>query len=222
MNIVYSRPLFLLTAAGLLASAPLHAAMLGYTSTGGRADGNQGANIGLQFTADQALSVDSLGVYDNDGDGLSTAREVGLWRVSDLSLLASVVVGSGLAGVLDGGFRFAAITPVLLTVGSQYRVSVVYRSGDGPGDKLVDTVPTAAPGITLSPGTYSAGIFVGSITAPYPTTFSSLWRSTANFTLVPEPGSALLTVLGGGALLLRRRRKSNAEHYWQERGNEGK
>ena len=192
--------LLLLTAAGLLAVAPARAATLGYTSTGGSADVNQG-NIGLQFTPDQALLLDSLGVYDNGGDGLSVAREVDLWRVADQVLLASVTVGAGLAGTLDGGFRFAAITPVLLTAGSLYRVSAVYVNGQGTDDKVFLSTPTAGPGVTLSPETY----YIAGDTAAYPTSFDSNWRSTANFTIVPEPGSALLVALGTVGLLARRR-----------------
>jgi len=197
------RALFLqvLTAA-LLSANSTQAATVGYTSSGGTAEPNVGYNLGIRFTPNQAFSIDSLGVYDNNGDGLSAPREVDLWRWSDEFLLASVTIGAGTVGTLDSGFRFAPITPVALTAGQLYIVSVVYSSSDGADDKVFNSTLTAWSGVTLSPGTYySAGS-----TAVFPAGLDTQVRSTANFTATPEPGSVLLCGLGGVALLARRRR----------------
>ncbi len=61
-------------------------------------------------------------MYDHDQDGLSQQHDVGLYRISGSTLLASVVVGPN-DGFVAGGFRYQSITPILLAAGTQYAVS---------------------------------------------------------------------------------------------------
>ena len=83
--------------------------------------------IGWSFTANTDLQAGALGMWDEGGDGFSDVVQVGLWTAEG-TLLSTATVGST-AG-LEGGFRFAAISPVLLTGGNSYVVAGLLRAPD--------------------------------------------------------------------------------------------
>jgi hypothetical protein len=87
------------------------------------ATGNSGANqnqsVGWQFDVLTALTVTSLGWFDEGQDGLTVAHEVGIWDSAG-SLLTSVTVPAGTVAPLDGQYRMVTITPLLLAVGGGY------------------------------------------------------------------------------------------------------
>src|SRR5262245_4222606 len=76
--------------------------------------------LGFEFTVNSTLSVNALGVYDSQANGLATPANVGIWLTSGGAPLASAVVPSGTGGTLDGLFRYASITPLVLTPGVHY------------------------------------------------------------------------------------------------------
>jgi len=110
-----------IVAGALGASLPAQATpIVGVTiSNDGTQFGPGFTSLGYSFVANVATNVVSLGVWDQDSDGLLGSHEVGLWA-SDRTLLASTVVGAGNAGILDSGFRFTDISPVPLTAGQNY------------------------------------------------------------------------------------------------------
>ena len=62
-----------------------------------------------------------LGVWDQSGDGLAEAHQVGLWDLVG-NLLASANVASGTAAPLTGGFRYTALgSSVTETSGADVR-----------------------------------------------------------------------------------------------------
>ena len=83
--------------------------------------------IGWKFTANTDLHARALGMWDEGGDGFSDTPEVGLWT-DDGTLLSMATVDS--ADGLASGFRFAAISPVLLTGGHSYVVAGLLRAPD--------------------------------------------------------------------------------------------
>jgi hypothetical protein len=83
--------------------------------------------IGWSFTANTDVQVGALGMWDEGGDGFVEDVNVGLWTDSG-TLLGLATVGS--TDGLDAGFRFAAITPVLLTGGNSYTVAGLLRAPD--------------------------------------------------------------------------------------------
>ena len=80
-----------------------------------------GLTIGWGFTVSQPLIVDQLGYYDHEQDGFVFDHEVGLFRVSDMSLLTSGVVTD--ASTLDGLFRYTNVASVVINPGETYYVA---------------------------------------------------------------------------------------------------
>ena len=150
--------------------------------------------LGFEFTPQQTIWVDALGIHDRDGDGLSNAHAVGLWRVSDQSLIASATVASGTSATLIDEFRFQSITLVSLSAGTSYRIGAVYPDADP--DDLFWLAPVIAIDSTLT--------FVNDTkledTSPsvlaYPNQSAPGFRSTANFTFVPEPATFGMLLAG--------------------------
>jgi hypothetical protein len=71
--------------------------------------------IGYEFSLSNAATVNALGSYDYNGDGLSGTYTVGLWDVAG-TLLASAYVGTG--DQLASSFRWADITDITIGAGN--------------------------------------------------------------------------------------------------------
>jgi hypothetical protein len=163
---------------------------------------------GYSFVVDQPISATKLGVYDFNSDGLVSAHDVGLWD-SGGTLLAATTVSSGTASVLDAGFRFEPIPFVPLGVGQSYYVGSLHLAGDG--DEWIYNVSSlvAAPEIT-----YESRRFVGSTTLAFPSRVGcqpctdGYFGGNFQFTVVPEPNTALLVAMGLVGIGVRRRRLS--------------
>ena len=107
------------------------------------------ANVGWDFTTGAApLVVGKLGLYDHNGDGLSAAHQVGLWK-SDGTLVASATVPAGTASTLTNSYRFVAITPVTLAANTSYTIGALFPRGDAD-QFLVDSSQTFADGLTYN------------------------------------------------------------------------
>jgi len=76
--------------------------------------------VGFWFTVAQDVNVTSLGYWDDAGNSFGTSHEIGLWDVNS-GLLASQTVDNT-DPLSSGNFRFRAITPVALTVDTQYAI----------------------------------------------------------------------------------------------------
>lgn len=85
--------------------------------------------LGWKFTVNEPVFVGSLGVYDSGQDGLAGTAQVGLWLASGGAPIVQTTVPAGTVADLDGYFRFALITPTLLTPGTEYIVGS-YLSGE--------------------------------------------------------------------------------------------
>jgi hypothetical protein len=132
---------------------------------------------GFLFTAQQNVSVQALGQWDENLDGLLTNASVGLWS-SDGTLLASVVVPSGTSVPLTAGYRFVAIASVQLVAGRQYVIGSAFAGGGAPVFAAAGLNPALA-----SPA--GRVILKGSGVLAFPTSVNSNIFGGGNFLFVP-------------------------------------
>lgn len=173
---------------------------LEWTGSETTVDGPGWWTLGYQFTADSAITVTSLGAYDNAGDGLNISHDVGLWTAGGI-LLASATVPSGTGATLDGHFRYVDITDITLDAGSQYIVAAA-AFGTFDGGDLYASVPLEMllepPDITFLMDRHELTQQSSALVFP---TLSNYGGSTGawfggSLQLVPEPSTALLLVSG--------------------------
>ena len=187
-----------------------------------------GLTIGWGFTISQPLTVNQLGYYDNGQDGFVFDHDVGLFRVSDMSLITSATVTT--ADPLDGLFRYTNIAPVTINPGDAYFLAGYdpeFCPGglnpcrpDGPPDPhdRVGNPPFAD--ISFAPQIAFEGWQTESGPALQFTTYNpslAPWANSdgplivANMKFEPVPVPAAIWLFGSGLVLLvtaSRRRKS--------------
>jgi len=193
-----------------------------------------GAVVGYSFiVGNTSLTVSDLGFFDAGTNGLVDSHEVGIWTGNGANLLASVTVGNGTSGTLIGDWRYAAITPITLTNNTQYLIGARLSAGDpwlnqgnnvqangtnvGVGGAFNSALTAADPAYNFA-GTYNSSSIGNpgqpfAILPPNVVTTNGQPYPTSNFqyTLVPEPSTLALAVVGSLVMLvaLRRMRRTN-------------
>jgi hypothetical protein len=167
--------------------------------------------FGWQFSVNSAIQVNSLGVFDTGGDGLSIAHDVGVYRVSDQALLASMIIPGGAGGALIDGFRFYAMASGLtLTPGEQYVIAMTMPAFNGDDQRYVTDIPTTATEINYINSRFDSGsalAFPAQLGAFAPGIFGPNFLFT-NPAAVPEPSSIALGVVPAVMALATARRRS--------------
>jgi len=159
--------------------------------------------LGFAFTAKAPIFIDQLGIFDDAQDGLADSHLLGLWDASG-NLLASTTIAAGTGAPLIDLHRYAAITPVALTVGAQYYFGAFHVDfADLPA--ALSYAPKTDSRIDLGfAGISNNGMF----SAP---NFIIPNIDYANFTIrntVPEPASWAMMLFGlvGTGMTMRLRR----------------
>ena len=190
------RLMILVTAltAGSLAASPVLTFNTATASSG--SENNQ--SVGWEFNVLTPITVNGLGWYDQNGDGLQLAHTVGIWNSSG-TLLSSAVVAQGTADPLDGLFRTILITPVILMPGTNYIVGGQNFSTNS--EQLAFGVsPTTISSIAFVRGEFSNanGIFEEPTN---PTGVSNCcWGPSFSVSNVPEP--SVVTLCGFGLITM--------------------
>lgn len=157
--------------------------------------------LGWKFSVTAPTSIEALGVYDSNQDGLAGPAEVGLWLASGGAPLIQTTVAAGTDAALDGYFRFAPVTSTALTPGIEYIVGSYLDGGDATalfnGNGIVD------PRVTVIDVRYSP---FGSATFAFPSETDPGTEGSAflggNFQLTPVPLPAAAWLFGSGLISL--------------------
>jgi hypothetical protein len=157
---------------------------------------NNDWSLGWEFTLNNNINVTNLGVYDQNGDGLTSSHDVGIFRVSDGALLTSTTIVT--TDTLDSGFRYKPVSNTLLTTGQSYRIAAVYTLGGTDQYPGISSY-TADGAINFVTDRFTQ---IATLTNPTSTGgFTNAWLS-SNFkftsaTAAPEPGTLALIIMGG-------------------------
>ncbi len=117
--------------------------------------------FGWFFDLSAPVDVTALGVGD-DGSPLSVSHDVGIFAVSDQSLLLSATVPAG-GGTLLDGFLYVPVTPTVLPAGD-YVIVMTMPSGNADQQSIQNTSET-----TSAPVTYVDSAFDFGSSLAYPT-----------------------------------------------------
>jgi Domain of unknown function (DUF4082) len=170
--------------------------------------------VGFLFTANSTFTINSLGFYDYEQNGLQTSHDVGIFDTSG-TLLTSVTVPSGTAGELGNKFRYASIPSFTLNSGQSYVIGGQTTGLDGYNYANMNSILgfSVDPRISIDSGAsrYNYG---SSLTYPangigydlYP--MVNLSTATLPFTTVPEPFTILGTIFGAGSGVALKRKLS--------------
>jgi hypothetical protein len=164
--------------------------------------------VGWDFQVNVDHTINYLGVYDADADGLAVATEVGLWNRDTSQLLVSTFVPQGTGGHLLGQFRYASIGAINLQPGVNYALGAQYNQPSNPDwYQLITTNNSFAPWLAYQNPTEQLGF---SLTLPNNVGQSPFGIYGPNIASVPGP----LPILGAAAAFgfsrkLRKRIKSS-------------
>jgi hypothetical protein len=176
-------------------------------------------SLGFAFTTNQAVSVTSLGYYDENQDGFLTDHEVGIFD-SDGALLVSTVLAAGSGAPLIGHYRYSAIPAIILPANSSF---VIAATTFGPSDGWA----YGNQGTTITGFVVDPSIDVASDASRFVYQSDNILREpdqmfghtiyggpnfigTAIVSGVPEPASAALALSGLAGLLFFSRKKRQA------------
>jgi len=191
---------------GFAGARPVSATSLFTNYTGETTVSMTDRTIGTEFTVGALdIMLTSLGVYDSAGDGLTAAHNVGIWRIPSptvAELIGSVEIPMGTSASLVESWRFVDVPTLKLDANTVYRIAAHVGSvaDDSPRDGSFSFDPALS--------SVTAGSFTHEDTTlnpPFTVSSSTRLFANAQFSIVPEPSTALLMGLGLAALAVRRR-----------------
>ena len=193
----------LLVSLAIFSPQALHAdPVLVFDEATGDSGANSNQSVGWQFDVLSPITVNGLGWFDEDGDGLALGHSVGLWDPSG-TLIDSVFVLAGTAAPLDGQFRTASIPSIVLPVGTGYIVGG--ENFDSNPERLSSNVSQVLDArLRYIDATFSS-IGTGFVRpASFSTAVSGFYGP--SFSVVPEPTALALALLAFGFCPRRSRR----------------
>jgi len=82
-------------------------------------------SLGWEFNVIQSITVTGLGFYDDKGDGLKENHDVGIFNNKGELLVSGTVFAND---PLLGFFRYTVVTPIVLSIGNDYRIAAANGS----------------------------------------------------------------------------------------------
>lgn len=136
----------MLAGAFLVPSAVSATPINAFEIQGGTIAGNQAFSgpLGQDFQVNEAVTVSALGAFDSNADGFVSTITVSLFNLADTTSALATSVFSGLAGSLDGQYRYQSITDLTLDPGTYSVVAVGYSSVETNGNNNVSAIPLSA------------------------------------------------------------------------------
>ncbi len=162
--------------------------------------------VGWEFDVTRPITIDALGYYDLNGDGLLNSYPVGIWT-TDGELLATATIAAGTNSTLIDSFRFEAIHPIKLTPGS-YVIGAVANTSSFSDDRLVDLATITTGDRVVYVRNAASTIQSPDLLFPdtyFPTQGTGFFGPNFTYTPVPEPSSLVLLTVGIGLGVARRR-----------------
>ena len=204
----------------LVSTVAVHASTIAYNDPAAQGTQLFPGNLALLFHVNNPIIVDSLGVFNANGDGvISGTIQVAIWNTDLNTQVTPTVTFHGSYTPAGLGFDvFQSIAPIVLGVGNYEVDAVGFSSLDKNGNKQTGssngTIPNSGGGML----TFTAAAFDNSTTLDGPTSCIGCLTGPANinqfdagtFTFsnaVPEPGTTALlgsSLLALGMLLRRR------------------
>ncbi len=179
-----------------------------------------GITLGTNFVANIGITINQLGIWDDNGDGLLSGHTVLLFDAADPGTALATLVTSAGTGDLRGGYRyFDLAAPILLDAGTEFQVGVLYGPGNQDSNGNAGAItqnlePRPTFNVTdgfVSLGTisnFAIGAGFGTINDP---TGDRYHAGSFNYTPNPEPGTMVLLSGVLGAVVLHRRRKKRRQ-----------
>jgi hypothetical protein len=171
---------------------------------------------GFTPTGPFGIAVTHLGMWDDffmwtgpESPGFEYEIPIGIWRVSDQTLLTSATLGPGTGDPVLGEYRYVSITPVVLSPGVTCVIGFQWADTIETSDWVQFWEPGAVqvdPAITFG-GTYqsaSPGFLFPSIGLLCYPRFGPNFQ----FYVIPAPGAVLLGSIGVGLVSWLRRRRT--------------
>ena len=143
----------------------------------------------------------AIGVYDAGSNGLSSPHTVAIWA-DDASIIAQELFAFN-TGILEDGFQYLSVNPMLIEAGRKYVIGVLYSTTnlDSVALSMFDDEYTLHPSITITEGRLNASGFG----LPLTQTGDVFFGPNFQFSSVPVPGAVWLFISALGALVVKRR-----------------
>ena len=156
--------------------------------------------LGYKFTVINPITIDGIGIFDEDADGLAAKHDLILWNGAATAIVTGSIGPLSDAENYDwsdselGGFVYQNIVPTVLAPGD-YVVAATYANGNGNKDGVAyepsEVIENFSGDVKFAGGVYS--FFSGS-TIEFPTIAGSEWFGPALRHAYDEPVVATVSI----------------------------